>query len=111
MVAGLLLARAGRRVAVVEAPRGRAVAVGDAHGQDLRFSRRGVSPACCIPRRRRSLARMSMQDREGVDRLLHFCMDHGVLVQRRPAITYAAQESELATVRQEHEEPPPSAWT
>ena len=42
-------------------------------------------------------------NREGQGWLLRFCEDHGVPVQRRPAFTYAASESELSTVRKEYD--------
>ena len=41
-------------------------------------------------------------NREGMEWLLRFCEDHDVSVQRRAALTYAADQSEVQTVEEEH---------
>ena len=42
-------------------------------------------------------------NREGMEWLLRFGDDHGVAVQRRDAVTYAADASELSKARDEHD--------
>ena len=102
LTTGLLLARAGRRVAVVEAREVGAVATGNTtakvsllqgtkYSQLLRYQSKDVAGAYVDA------------NREGLGWLLRFCEDHGVPVQRRPAFTYAATESELPTVRKEYD--------
>jgi glycine/D-amino acid oxidase-like deaminating enzyme/nitrite reductase/ring-hydroxylating ferredoxin subunit len=98
----LLLARAGRRVAVIEAREVGAVATGNTtakvsllqgtkYSQLLRFQSKDVAGAYVEA------------NREGRGWLLRFCEDHGVPVQRRSAYTYAATEGELSTVRREYD--------
>ena len=102
LTTALLLARAGRRVAVVEAREVGAVATGNTtakvsllqgtkYSQLLRFQSKDVAGAYVEA------------NREGQGWLLRFCEDHGVPVQRRPAHTYAATEGELSTVRKEYD--------
>ena len=102
LTTGLLLARAGRRVAVIEAREVGAVATGNTtakvsllqgtkYSQLLRYQSKDVAGAYVDA------------NREGQGWLLRFCEDHGVPVQRRPAYTYAATEGELATVRKEYD--------
>ena len=98
---GLLLARAGQRVAVVEARSVGAVTTGNTtaklsllQGVHLSRIRRHQS--------RKVAAAYVEANREGQAWLLRFCDDHGVEVQRRTAITYAATESEVSTVQREH---------
>jgi glycine/D-amino acid oxidase-like deaminating enzyme/nitrite reductase/ring-hydroxylating ferredoxin subunit len=102
LTTALLLARAGRRVAVVEARHVGAVATGNTTAklsllQGTKLSR---------------MLRLQSQDvveayvganLEGQQWLLRFCSDHDVPVQTRDAITYAATESDVDTTRQEHE--------
>ena len=102
LTTALLLARAGRQVAVVEARDVGAVATGNTtakvsllqgtkYSRLLRYQTRKVAGAYVDA------------NREGMEWLLRFCEDHGVPVQRRSSITYAADESEVSTVRREHE--------
>ncbi len=102
LTTALLLARAGRRVAVVEARHVGAVATGNTtakvsllqgtkYSQVLRYQSKDVASAYVEA------------NREGQGWLLRFCDDHGVGVQRRPAFTYAASEGELSTVRKEYD--------
>ena len=102
LTTALLLARAGRRVAVIEAREVGAVATGNTtakvsllqgtkYSQLLRYQSKDVAGAYVEA------------NREGQGWLLRFCEDHGVPVQRRPAYTYAASEGELSTVRKEHD--------
>lgn len=101
LTTSLLLARAGLRVACVEARRVGAVTTGRTTGkvslmQGTRLSR---------IRRHQSeevAAAYVEANREGMEWLLRFCDDHGVDVQRRLAVTYAATEDELESVEAEH---------
>jgi glycine/D-amino acid oxidase-like deaminating enzyme/nitrite reductase/ring-hydroxylating ferredoxin subunit len=101
LVTGLLLARAGRRVAVVEAREVGAVATGNTTAklsllQGMKYSRllnyqsAGVAGGYLDA------------NREGMEWLLRFCEDHGVPVQRRSAVTYAADEREVDDARREY---------
>lgn len=101
LTTSLLLARAGLRVACVEARHVGAVTTGRTTGkvslmQGTRLSR---------IRRHQSeqvAAAYVEANREGMEWLLRFCDDHGVDVQRRLAVTYAATEDELESVEAEH---------
>jgi glycine/D-amino acid oxidase-like deaminating enzyme/nitrite reductase/ring-hydroxylating ferredoxin subunit len=114
LVTGLLLARAGRRVAVVEAREVGAVATGNTTAkisllQGTRYSR-------LLRYQSHKVAGAYVDaNREGMAWLLQFCEDHGVDVQRRPAHTYAASPSEVSTVRKEYDAARslglPVAWT
>lgn len=102
LTTALLLARAGHRVAVVEARHVGAVTTGNTtaklsllQGTRLSRIRRHQS--------RKVAAAYVEANREGMAWLLRFCDDHGVPVQRRRAVTYAATESELPSVEQEHQ--------
>ena len=102
LVTGLLLARAGRRVALVEAREVGAVATGNTTAklsllQGTKYSR-------LLHYQSKSVAGAYVDaNREGMEWLLAFCEDHDVAVQRRPAFTYAASEGELTTVRNEYD--------
>ena len=102
LVTALLLARAGRRVAVVEAREVGAVATGNTTAKISLLQGTKYSRLLRYQSRRVGQAYVEA-NREGMDWLLRFCDNHGVVVQRRPAITYAAAEPELASVRDEHE--------
>jgi glycine/D-amino acid oxidase-like deaminating enzyme len=101
LVTALLLARAGCRVAVVEARHVGAVTTGNTTAklsllQGTRLSR--------IRRHQSHKVASAYVDanREGMEWLLRFCADHDVDVQRRPAVTYAATEGERSAVEAEH---------
>jgi len=102
LTTALLLARAGRRVAVVEAAEVGAVATGNTTAKISLLQGTKYSRLLHYQSKRVGLAYLAA-NREGMDWLLRFCEDHGVAVQRRPAITYAADESEISSVRDEHE--------
>jgi glycine/D-amino acid oxidase-like deaminating enzyme/nitrite reductase/ring-hydroxylating ferredoxin subunit len=102
LVTALLLARAGRRVAVLEAREVGAVATGNTtakisllqgtkYSRLLHYQSKGVAAAYLDA------------NREGMEWLLRFCEDHGVGVQRRDAATFALDESEVSSVRDEHD--------
>jgi glycine/D-amino acid oxidase-like deaminating enzyme len=97
----LLLARAGLRVACVEARHVGAVTTGHTTGKV------SLLQGTHLSRIRRhgseSTARAFVDaSREGMEWLLRFCDDHGVATQRRTAVTYAATTGELGTVEREH---------
>jgi glycine/D-amino acid oxidase-like deaminating enzyme/nitrite reductase/ring-hydroxylating ferredoxin subunit len=102
LVTALLLARAGRGVAVIEARDVGAVTTGNTTGkvsllQGTRFSR-------ILERQSTRVAEAYVEaNREGQAWLLRFCEEHGVPYQRRTAVTYAADASSLASARAEHE--------
>lgn len=101
LTTALLLARAGVRVACVEARHVGAVTTGRTTGKVSLLQGTHLSRI----RRHQSeeVARAYVEaNREGQAWLLRFCDDHGVAVQRRTAVTYAASEGELESVRTEH---------
>ncbi|WP_027863130.1 FAD-dependent oxidoreductase [Marmoricola sp. URHB0036] len=102
LVTALLLARAGRRVAVVEAREVGAVATGNTTAKISLLQGTKYSRLLHYQSQRVGQAYVEA-NREGMDWLLRFCNDHGVSVQRRPAVTYAASESEVSSVRDEHD--------
>lgn len=102
MVTSLLLARAGVRVACVEARTLGAVTTGRTTGKVSLLQGTHLSRI----RRHRSRAETTAfldASREGMAWLLRFCSEHGVDVQRRDAVTYAASRDELDAVEEEHE--------
>jgi glycine/D-amino acid oxidase-like deaminating enzyme len=102
LTTALLLARAGRRVAVVEAREVGAVTTGNTTAKVSLLQ--GTKYTGLLRYQSRQVASAYVEaNREGQQWLLRFCEDHGVPVQRRAAYTYAAQESELSTVRKEHD--------
>jgi glycine/D-amino acid oxidase-like deaminating enzyme/nitrite reductase/ring-hydroxylating ferredoxin subunit len=102
LVTALLLARAGRRVAVIEARQVGAVATGNTTAKISLLQ--GTKYSRLLHYQSQRVGRAYVEaNREGKDWLLRFCDDHGVGVQRRPAITYAASESEVSSVRDEHD--------
>lgn len=102
LTTALLLARAGRRVAVVEARTVGAVATGNTTAkisllQGTRYSR-------MLRHQSQRVARAYVDgNREGMEWLLRFCEEHDVPLQRRIAATYAASPGEVRTVRREHD--------
>jgi glycine/D-amino acid oxidase-like deaminating enzyme len=101
LVTALLLARAGRRVAVVEARHVGAVTTGNTTAKVSLLQ--GTRLSSVLSHQSQQVAAAYVDaNREGMEWLLRFCGDHGVDVQRRPAVTYAADGSERSTVEQEH---------
>jgi glycine/D-amino acid oxidase-like deaminating enzyme/nitrite reductase/ring-hydroxylating ferredoxin subunit len=102
LVTALLLARAGRRVAVIEAREIGSVTTGNTTGkvsllQGTRLSR-------ILERQSHRVASAYVEaNREGQAWLLRFCDDHDVPYQRRTAVTYAAETASLDSARAEHE--------
>ena len=102
LTTSLLLARAGLRVACVEARQVGAVTTGRTTGKVSLLQGTHLSRI----RRHQSddvAAAYVDANREGMEWLLRFCDDHDVPVQRRTAVTYAADEEERSSVEQEHE--------
>jgi glycine/D-amino acid oxidase-like deaminating enzyme/nitrite reductase/ring-hydroxylating ferredoxin subunit len=102
LTSALLLARAGRQVAVVEARHVGAVTTGNTTGklsvlQGTKLSRMLRLQSTSV------VEAYVAANLEGQQWLLRFCSDHDVPVQTRDAITYAAAESEIETARQEHD--------
>ena len=101
LVTALLLARAGRRVAVLEAREVGAVATGNTTAKISLLQ--GTKYTRLLGYQSHHVAAAYVEaNREGMEWLLRFCEDHAVEVQRRPAVTYAADESELSRVQEEH---------
>lgn len=101
LTTSLLLARGGLRVACVEARRAGAVTTGHTTGKVSLLQGTHLSRI----RRHQSdhVARAFLEsNREGMEWLLRFCDDHGVGVQRRDAVTYAASPDEVRSVEEEH---------
>jgi glycine/D-amino acid oxidase-like deaminating enzyme len=102
LTTALLLARAGRRVAVVEAREVGAVATGNTTAKISLLQ--GAKYSRLLHYQSKHVASAYLDaNREGMEWLLRFCEDHGVAVQRRDAVTYAADASELSKARDEHD--------
>ena len=102
LVTALLLARSGRHVAVVEAREVGAVTTGNTTGKVSLLQ--GTRLTRILERQSERVARAYVEaNREGQAWLLRFCDDHDVPYQRRPAVTYAADQESLGAARAEHE--------
>jgi glycine/D-amino acid oxidase-like deaminating enzyme/nitrite reductase/ring-hydroxylating ferredoxin subunit len=102
LVTALLLARAGRRVAVVEARTVGAVATGNTTAKISLLQ--GTKYSRMLRYQSSSVAAAYVDaNREGMEWLLRFCEEHGVAVQHRAAFSYAAGKDEVATARQEYD--------
>lgn len=102
LTTALLLSRAGRRVAVIEARTVGAVATGNTTAKLSLLQ--GTRLSTILGRQSHRVAAAYVDaNREGQQWLIRFCADHGVSTQTRDAITYAAEPSELRAARQEFE--------
>ncbi|GGR55376.1 glycine/D-amino acid oxidase-like deaminating enzyme/nitrite reductase/ring-hydroxylating ferredoxin subunit [Nocardioides luteus] len=102
LTAALLLARAGRRVGVVEAREVAAVTTGRTTGKLSLLQ--GTKLSQILSAQSREVAQAYVDaNKEGQQWLLRFCGDHDVPFQVRDAVTYAAAERDLAKVKDEHE--------
>lgn len=102
LTTALLLARAGRRVGVVEARQVGAVTTGRTTGKLSLLQ--GTKLSTILSRQPRSSAEVYLDaNREGMEWLLRFCDDHGVPYQRREAVTFAMTDEEVQSVRREHD--------
>ncbi len=101
LVTGLLLARAGRRVAVVEGRHVGAAATGNTTAKLSLLQ--GTKLSELLRHQPTQVAAAYVEaNTEGQQWLLRFCEDHGVDVQRRLAATYAADQSEVRSVDEEY---------
>lgn len=97
----LLLARAGRRVQVLEATRVGGLTTGATTGKVSLLQ--GTKLSRMLQVQSTAVARDYLEaNRVGMGWLLSFCEDHGVPFEIRDAITYAATEDEVRTVIAEH---------
>jgi glycine/D-amino acid oxidase-like deaminating enzyme/nitrite reductase/ring-hydroxylating ferredoxin subunit len=102
LVTALLLARAGRRVAVIEARDIGAVTTGNTTGKVSLLQ--GTHLSLILSRQSERVASAYVRaNREGQAWLLRFCDDHDVPYQRRTAATYAADADSLDAARAEHD--------
>jgi glycine/D-amino acid oxidase-like deaminating enzyme/nitrite reductase/ring-hydroxylating ferredoxin subunit len=102
LTTALLLARAGRRVCVIEARYVGAAATGNTTAKLSLLQ--GTRHSRILRHQSHDVARAYVEaNLEGQQWLLRFCDDHGIAYQRRPAFTYAAGPDELSAVRAEHE--------
>jgi glycine/D-amino acid oxidase-like deaminating enzyme/nitrite reductase/ring-hydroxylating ferredoxin subunit len=102
LTTAMLLARAGRRVAVLEGRYVGAVTTGRTTAKVSVLQATKLSQVRGMHGDGVGRAYVEAQQ-EGLAWLLRFCADHGVDVQRRDAVTFAADASEVSTVRQELE--------
>ncbi|QIX25864.1 FAD-dependent oxidoreductase [Nocardioides sp. JQ2195] len=102
LTTAVLLARAGRRVAVVEARRVGAVTTGNTSAKVSLLQGTKLSVLLRSHDRRVAEAYLA-SNRGGQQWLTDFCADHGVPVQMRDAVTYASTADERDVVRREHE--------
>lgn len=102
LTVGLMLARSGRRVGVVEARR---VGSGTTSRTTGKLSLlQGTRLSQIRSAQSNGVAQAYVDaNREGMEWLLGFCAEHDVPVQTRDAVTYASAEDELAKIREEHE--------
>lgn len=102
LTVALLLARAGRRVGVLEA--GRIGGLTTGHTTAKVSLLQGTQLSTIRSRTSTSVASAYLEaNREGQAWLSRFCDDHTVPYQRRDAVTFAAEPGEVRTVREEHE--------
>jgi glycine/D-amino acid oxidase-like deaminating enzyme/nitrite reductase/ring-hydroxylating ferredoxin subunit len=103
LTTALLLARAGRKVAVLEARTIGAVTTGNTTGKLSLLQ--GTKLSTILGHQSKNVAAAYVEaNREGQAWLLRFCEEHGVPVQVRDAVTYAADAGPgLRSARREHE--------
>ncbi|MEJ7634223.1 FAD-dependent oxidoreductase [Aeromicrobium sp.] len=100
LTTALLLARSGRRVAVVEAREIGAVATGNTTAKLSLLQ--GTTLSTILQRQSHRVAQAYVDGNlEGQQWLLRFCRDHGVEVQTRDAVTYAGRSDQVSTARGE----------
>jgi glycine/D-amino acid oxidase-like deaminating enzyme len=102
LTTALLLARAGRRVAVVEARHVGAVTTGRTTAKVSLLQ--GTKLSGILGSHSEKVGRAYVEaNREGQAWLSRFCSDHGVRTQPRDSVVFAAETSELRSVRQEYD--------
>jgi glycine/D-amino acid oxidase-like deaminating enzyme/nitrite reductase/ring-hydroxylating ferredoxin subunit len=102
LTTALLLARAGRRVAVLEARFIGAVTTGNTTAKLTLLQGTRLSRILATASHATAQAYVD-GNREGRDWLLRYCVDHDVPVQRRDAYTYAGTPDGREAVRREYE--------
>lgn len=102
LTTALMLARAGRRVAVLEARTVGAVTTGHTTGKVSLLQGSQLSKIAKAHGEQVASAYLE-GSRAGQDWLLQFCTDHGVDFQRRDAITYTVDPKQTSMVEQEME--------
>ena len=102
MITAVLLARAGRRVAVIEAHRTGSVTTGHSTAK-LSLLQGTVLSSLIRFHSERVAAAYVAGNREGQSWLLRYCNDHQVPVQHRDAFTYAGKKSGASAVRKEYD--------
>ncbi len=101
LTTALLLARAGRRVAVIEARRVGAVTTGNTTAKLSLLQ--GTKLSSILQKQSHQVAQAYVDGNlEGQQWLVRFCEDHDVPVQARDAITYAAEIHQVDAARAEH---------
>ena len=101
LTTAVLLARAGRKVGVVEARHFGAVTTGRTTAKASLLQ--GTKLSGILKSHTKAAAQAYLEaNREGQAWVMRFCEDHGVGVQTRDAIVYAAKATELSSVRKEH---------
>lgn len=102
LVTALLLAQAGRRVAVLERRHAGAVTTGNTTAKISLLQ--GTTYSRLLRYHSRNVAAAYLDgNREAFSWLLSYCREHGVPVQRRDAYTYATTEPGASAVREEYE--------
>src|SRR4051794_1659822 len=102
LTTAVLLARAGRKVGVVEARRVGAVTTGNTTGKASLLQNTKLSGILRAQSRARAAAYVEA-NQEGLAWLRRYCEDHGVPVQERDAITFAATDQDRKAVRAEYD--------
>lgn len=102
LTTALLLARSGRRVAVLEARHIGAVTTGNTTAKLTLLQGHQLSKILDHASHKTAQAYVD-GNREGMEWLLRYCTEHGVPVQRRDAFSYAATPEGRETVDREYE--------
>src|SRR4051794_717952 len=101
LTTAVLLARAGRRVGVVEARTAGAVTTGSSTAKVSLLQ--GTTLSSMLTQQARPVASAYVEaNRIGQQWLLDYCAEHAVPVQRRDAVTFAASTDERPKVDAEH---------
>ncbi|MCU1580630.1 MAG: dependent oxidoreductase [Microbacteriaceae bacterium] len=101
LVSGLLFARAGMRVAILEARSVGAVTTGNTTAKLTLLQGKHLSEILRHTAHKTAQAYVD-GNREGMNWLVRYCEEHGVPVQRRDAYSYAATADGLARVGEEY---------
>jgi glycine/D-amino acid oxidase-like deaminating enzyme/nitrite reductase/ring-hydroxylating ferredoxin subunit len=101
LVSGLLFARAGMRVAILEARFVGAVTTGNTTAKLSLLQGKHLSEILRHTSHRTAQAYVD-GNREGMNWLVRYCEEHGVAVQRRDAYSYAATADGLTRVGEEY---------